>query len=531
MKKAHLLFIISVLLLQYACTLDGTSWDIDGKGPVLETSFDLSKAIPDQHLQYNTDSAIILNFYDTVYTINLDSIAYIPDSSYLYNINWTLPNFVLPPGTSLPPFIIKLRFGISDRLKLNAARINRGRLRVEIKSVIPRNISLNYSIPKATFYGNPLSFTEKISAAAPNDTTFFTTYINLKDYYVDLRGPNQNEYNVLYIYLTPSMDTTEAALPLTTGQFLFSANNALEKINPSYAQGYVVSAKDSVNSNMLDLGISRYIKSGLLDIDSIRLGITLNNTMGVDMRLKIDMLRSINDNTGQQVALTHPVIGTYINLQSAQNTFNPANPVIPYNYTLWLTPQNSNLDKLIENIPDRFRINALAEINPLANATADNNFFYTLFPPKFIVHALAPIKFSVYQLLFVDTLDNPVFDEIQIERFQSGEIRVLAENKFPIAVVLNIYTLDDNGTTTDTLFTQNIVLPAPVNASNRVEQAVSSQLSFPFNEQKVLHITQAKRILVKAKFNTVPNLQLLQMYSDYYLKLKVLADIKYRITL
>ncbi|MBW7936427.1 MAG: hypothetical protein H3C71_04615, partial [Flavobacteriales bacterium] len=205
MKKAHLLFLISVLLLQYACTLDGTSWDIDGKGPVLETSFDLSKAIPDQHLQYNTDSAIILNFYDTVYTINLDSIAYIPDSSYLYNINWTLPNFVLPPGASLPPFIIKLRFGISDRLKLNAARINRGRLRVEIKSVIPRNISLNYSIPKATFYGNPLSFTEKISAAAPNDTTFFTTYINLKDYYVDLRGPNQNEYNVLYIYLTPSM--------------------------------------------------------------------------------------------------------------------------------------------------------------------------------------------------------------------------------------------------------------------------------------------------------------------------------------
>lgn len=533
MKKtfSHLFFLFAIICIQCSCSLDGTSWDIDGKGPVLQTQFDLSQAIPDPHLQYAADSAIMLNFYDTVYTVDVDSIAYIPDSSYLFNITWTLPNINLQPGVSLPAFPIKIRFGIHERIKLNAARIKSGRLKIKIKSVIPRKINIQYNIPNATYYGIPFSLSETIPAASAGDTIVYSTQLNLKDYYVDLRGPNLNEYNVLYIYLTPTLNENEPALPLSTGQFLFSTENTLEKVNPFYAQGFVVPATDSINSNIIDLGTSRYIRSGILDIDSIRMGITLVNTMGVDMRLKIDKFRSINDATGQQIELTHPIINSFINLQTAQNTYNTTNPVLPYNYTLWLTPQNSNLDQLIENIPDRFRINSIAQINPMGDATADNNFFYTTVPPRFIFHIQAPVKFSVYQIQFIDTLDNPLFEEIEIEKFLSGEFRIIAENKFPLALAANIYTLDDAGLLTDTLFTQSLISPAPVNAANRVTFPLISNLLAPFNEAKIKNITSARRIVIKARFNSVPNLQLLQMYSDYYLKLKILADVKYRITL
>lgn len=514
-----------------SCTFIGTNWDIDGMGPVIETTFDLSQAIGDENLAYQPDSAVFINFNDTVYTIDLDSLAAVPDTFYLYNILWTFPNFTIQPGTALPAIPIKIKFGVSNRINMTAARIKSGMLRVKIRSVIPRNVTVQYTIPLATLNGTPFSLTETLPASAPGDTTVFERYIDLQNYYVDLRGPNQNEYNVLYLYFSPTFDANGDPFPVTTNQFLFSAENTLMKIKPFYAQGYVKPATESVNSNFLSLGTSKYIKGGLLDIDSVRLGVKFINTIGVDLRIRFDQIRSINDLTGVQKYLTHPIIGNYINLQMAQNLNNLNNPVQHYDYILWFTPQNSNLDQLIENIPDRLRMNALLEVNPLSNTTANNNFFYTNRPPKIAVTLQAPLKFSVYQLQFVDTIMNPVFDELQLDRFQSGTFTLVAENKFPLGFSLQLYPLNNVGIPIDTLLADNFVAPAPVNANLRVEQPITSTLTLPFDENKVQNIKQAERMLLRARFTTVPNLQLLQMYSDYYLRLKLLADVKYRVVL
>lgn len=532
MRKLYFISItVAIACLLHSCTLSGTSWDLDGTGPVMETTFDLSQAIGDENLAYQPDSAVFINFNDTVYTIDLDSLASVPDTSYLYNILWTLPNFTIPPGSTLPAFPIKIKFGVSDRLNMTAARIKSGKLRVKIRSVIPRNVTIQYTMPLATLNGIPFSLTETLQAAAPGDTTIFERFIDLQNYYVDLRGPNQNEYNVLYLYFSPTFDAAGDPLPVTNNQFLFSAENTLMKIKPFYAQGSVKPATESINSNFLSLGTSKYIKGGLLDIDSVRLGVKLINTMGVDMRIQFDQIRSINDLTGVQKYLTHPIIGNYINLQMAQNLNNLNNPVQHYDYTLWFTPQNSNLDELIENIPDRLRMNAMLEVNPLGNATANNHFFYVTHPPKIAVTLQAPLKFSVYQVFFVDTLTNPLFDEIQLDRFLSGTFTLIAENKFPLGFALQLYPLNDAGLPTDTLLANNVVAPAPVNANLRVEQPLTSTLTLPFDETKAQHIKLAEKILIKARFSSVPNLQLLQMYSDYYLRLKLLAEVKYQVVL
>ena len=526
------LFLLALLTISFhSCTLSGTSWDLDGTGPVMETTFNLSQAIGDENLAYQPDSAVFINFNDTVYTIDLDSLAQVPDTTYLYTFKWTLPNFSIPPGTTLPPIPIKIKFGLGNRLNLTAVRIKSGKLKIKICSLIPRNLSIQFSIPDATYYGTPFSTSETIQAAPSGDTTVLEKIIDLTNYYIDLRGSNQNEYNVIYLYISPTIDPNAEPLPVVNNQVLFSIENKLLKVKPFYGQGYVKNFTESINSNFLYTGISKFIKGGLLDIDSVRLGVKLINTMGVDMRIRFDQIRSINDLTGVQKYLTHPMIGNYINLQMAQNLFNPDNPVQHYDYTLWFTPQNSNLDQLIENIPDRLRMNALLEVNPLNNTTANNNFFYTTRPPQIAVSLQAPLKFSVYQLRFVDTLTNPLFDEIQLDRFLSGTFTLIAENKFPLGFALQLYPLNDAGLPTDTLLANNVVAPAPVNANLRVEQPLTSTLTLPFDETKAQQIKLAKKILLKARFTSVPNLQLLQMYSDYYLRLKLLADVKYRVVL
>lgn len=531
MNLQYIFLIIFFITIQFSCTTSGTSWDLEGTGPVLETTLTLSQAIGDENIEYQPDSAVFINFNDTVYTFNFDSIISIPDTNYKYIQNWPLPNFVIPGGVPLPPFPIKIKFGLGNRLNLTAVRIKSGKIKFTLKSVIPRDMSVEFFSPYATLNGNPLTFTENISAALPNDTSYFEKIIDLSGYFIDLRGANQNEYNVLYFYITPTLDANAPSFPVTANQFLFSIDNKLLKIKPSYAEGAVKPSTEAVNTNILTIGLSKFIKGGLLDVDSFRLGVKLINTLGVDLRARIDQIRSINDMTGSQKYLTHPMIGNYINLQMAQNLYNEANPVLHYDYTVWFTPQNSNIDQLVENIPDRIRMNAVLEVNPLANTTANNNFLYTSHPPKIALYIRGPLKFSVNQLYFVDTLNNPVFDEIQLDRFLSGMFTIKAENKFPIGFSIQAFTLNDAGIPVDSMFADNVVLPAPVNANYRVEQPITSYLNIPFDHTKAQIIKSSEKLLIKAKFTSVPDLQLLQMYSDYYLKLKLLADIKYRVVL
>lgn len=526
----NILVIIYGIFL-FSCTTTGTSWDLEGTAPVIETTIDLSKAIGDDKLAYQPDSAVHLNFYDTLYTFNYDSIIKIPDTSYVYSFNWPLPSFTIPVGLPLPPFPVRLKFSVGNRIKLTNVQLESGKLIIKIRSVIPRKVIANFSSPYAILNGNSIAFDENIDAALSGDTVTLVKVIDLSGYSIDLRGINQNEYNVFYFYVTLTINPESMPLPVTANQFLFSVENKLFKIKPSFAQGYVNNSTETINTNFLKTGISKFIKGGLLDIDSVRLGVKLINTLGVDLRVRIDQIRSINDLTGVQKYLNHPIIGNYINLQMAQNTNNPVNPVQHYDYTIWFTPQNSNLDQLIENIPDRFRMNALLEVNPLSSYTANNNFLYVKYPPKIAVTIKAPLKFSVNQLHFVDTIGNPVFDEIQLDRFLSGQFKIKAENKFPIGFSLKAFTLNDAGVPIDSMFADNVVLPAPVNANYRVEQPIVSYLTFPFDQNKAQSIKSSKKLLIEAKFTSVPDYQLLQMYSDYYLRLKLIADVNYRVIL
>lgn len=518
-----------------SCTTSGTSWDLDATGPVVETTFDLSQAIGIENLAFQPDSAVFISFNDTVYTIDLDTLAVVPDTSYLFDFKWTLPSFTIDSniGFTLPPYTVKIKFGVSNRFNITAVRIKSGNLRVKFQSFIPRDLDIQFSIPQATLDGVPFQTTESIQAATSVGFSTFEKIIDLKNYYLDLRGPNLNEYNVIYLYVTPTVKPAGNPINLINNQILFSITNDILKVKINYGEGYVKPANENINSNFLSLGTSKFIKGGILDIDSLRLGVKLINTMGVDMRVRFDQIRSINDRTGVQKYLSHPIIGNYINLQMAQNLHNPTNPVQHYDYTVWFTPQNSNLDELVENIPDRFRMNLLLDINPLANSTANNNFFYTTQPPKIAIDLKAPLKFSVNQLQFVDTITNPLFDEIQLDRFQSGTFTLIAENKFPIGLKIQLYPLNENGISTDSLFsdTDNTVAPAPVNILFRVEQPYTSTLTIPFDEMKAQNIKHSQKLLIKAQFTTVPHLQLLQMYSDYYLRLKLLADVTYRVVL
>jgi len=53
-------------------------------------------------------------------------------------------------------------------------------------------------------------------------------------------------------------------------------------------------------------------------------------------------------------------------------------------------------------------------------------------------------------------------------------------------------------------------------------------LDIPVDDEKMILFEQAKKALVKIVFSTKPNNQIMTIYSDYQINLKLVGDITYR---
>jgi hypothetical protein len=88
--------------------------------------------------------------------------------------------------------------------------------------------------------------------------------------------------------------------------------------------------------------------------------------------------------------------------------------------------------------------------------------------------------------------------------------------------------LDGNNNAIDAILVPGIIAPAPM-SSFRATGKQRSKLVIPVDEARKNRILDAPRILIKASLNTSAYPQILQIYSDYSLDLKLIADAKYHI--
>ena len=114
---------------------------------------------------------------------------------------------------------------------------------------------------------------------------------------------------------------------------------------------------------------------------------------------------------------------------------------------------------------------------------------------------------------------------------QSGELRIIATNGFPFDLSVKGYLLDENKQLIDSLLTEDLVAAADVNTNLKVEVPRRSTLSVSINSARKENLDQTRFIVLKARINTKPEDILLPMYADYRLKLQLIGDGIYRVSL
>lgn len=532
MKKILSLQLIIWAILLSACTTKGTSWDVDAYAPVAETTMDLTNIIGDQNVQALSDSALWLNIDATAYTFDLDSLAQFPTFEAPFVYVWPSFGVTVPAGSSLPPIESPIDLAATG-FELREVKLKSGKLKLSMKSTNSQRLIFTYSIPVASKGGVSFSFTDTIPGlAAGEDTVFYYNEFDVADYTIITTGPGNDELNTFSANIAISSIAGDPDMPIVTGQVLFSLNNRMENIVPEYGKGYLGQYDFSQNNSTGYIDVMKSFRSGLIDVEQLSLNLVVHNTIGADLRFKPIYLKAINSNSGSFINLTHPGMGNTVNINRAFETGNILNPINQVYYTYSFNSGNSNIESIVELLPDQIDFSADMKLNPYGNIGGYTDFYYTDYPAHIQMQLQAPLKFSINQLLFVDTMSNPFANLDIIDNINDGQFVIRAENKFPISFNLQLFTLDATGATTDSLMVNDLIQAASVNAFNRVTTPTTTELIATVDATKINHLKSATNIRIKGLFNTIPaSAGRLQMYSDYYLKIKLIADIKYHIVL
>lgn len=526
MKKLYTIAFAGILFS--GCGLNGPSWDVDVVAPTLETTLTASNLIGEGNVTSDPDGKLFLDMTQDVYTLEVDTLSEIEDVKSATVVSWLLGNFTIQPGTALPPQSYSLNLDLAGA-QLTYASVRNGVLQLTIKSLIPAKVHFTYDIPAAEKNGIPFTFSDFIPASNGTDTVVYTKAFSIANYNLQLTG-NGSQFNRINFLVTPTIDNNSSAFNVSNGQFLFLVENSLVSLQPSYIKGYFGQLDLITSSGNTEIDFMKKLVSGTIDLPEVTMDLQFYNYLGANLRIRPNQFVSYNSKTQQSVILSHPSIGNSVNVDRAtySNTYPPVTPFIEI---LHFDAQNSNLEAFMENLPDQVNYDFEANLNPYGNLSGNNDFFYTLFPPKIAMHIQAPLKASIQNLVFADTLDYNLTDATLLDNFLSGEFRVLVTNEMPMELGLNIYLLDDSQTIIDSLFSEDLIAAPPVAGNGVVLAPVSGILHFPISEEKITNLKQAQKILIKARILTKPGTVQPHLTLQNKLHLKIIADVKYHVDL
>jgi len=194
-----------------------------------------------------------------------------------------------------------------------------------------------------------------------------------------------------------------------------------------------------------------------------------------------------------------------------------------------LNTTNSNIDELIEVLPDKLVYEGDLIINPLGNISGSNDFFYKAYPLKANLNIEMPLSLVANNLTLADTVDFNL-DSENVEDIIEGSLLINADNGYPFDAVFKLELLDQNDQVSKEMtLINNTIAAAPVNSQLKVEAPRFSILTLPLSAADITTLTLAKKMKITVAFTTTEQPQHLKIYSDYKIDITIVGDFSYQV--
>jgi len=528
MRKVAFL-VCFILLSLFSCRkeLEKPSWDTEILAPLVNASLDITNILPDSILQVNLDSSLKIAYSNDIYKLSMYTLFKIPDTAIHNGYTIPFPVTLNPGDVVINNNSTETTYALQG-VELRTATIKSGYVRYTIKSYIKEVTDFVYSIPSAKLNNIPFSINISVPAAVGSSPGIFTKVYDLSGYTFNLTGISNTKVNTLYTTLTASISPSGQSVLVNPSDSLI-IDNIFYDIVPYYAKGYFGQNIFNVGPSQSAFTMFNRIVDGSVDLEDINFNLTIENPIGMDARVFINNLSSINTRTGNTVNLNNSIIGSPINVNRA--TESGGNVFSTY-ATFPLTVSNSNIKNMIENLPDQFGYIMEVNTNPLGNVSGSNDFIYSDKLLNARLDMEIPLSFIASNLILADTFNLSLSNNNSIQNIHSGTVTLFANNGFPFDAAMQFYLLDDNDVVADSLLGYaNTIDEAPINQSNRVIAKKLTKIVVPLSESRMDLLYKSKKILLKIKFNTSNQPQYMKIYSDYTIDIKLVGDFNYTIQL
>ena len=477
-----------------SCKREKAEWDTDWQLPLVEDSLTLEQLVGDSILTVNS------GFYElsidrTVFSLKLSDIVEIPDTTVHHSYAINLNSFNVSPGFSFVNDVQEHEMAMGD-VQLKAIKVKAGGIKLRVESPVPTKTIFTVQLPGVTKNGQTLTQTFEVPAGTLANPSAISDYVDLTDYSLDLRGENAQSYNRLQSVLQVKSDPDGPSVTITNQDSLrFSFT--MDDITLSYVRGYFGSQtySDTITQHIDALNS---ILSGTVDLDAASLGLTIENGLKVNGKIMLTTLQNTNYE-GNTVGLTHPQIGTWVNVNAATGT---GSTLQPSTTNLTFDGNNSNLEQYLENHGGENRVGFQMKINPWGNVSGGWDEIYDEHPLDVKLTGNLPLNIGLDNLILQDTFDFSLNQNFDVTHVESGIIWLKATNAFPMQGDVELYFLNNSGMVIAQLDADNSIASSVYGTLVNSILQKDSYVQIPCSESVVQQLNSASKVILKVRLNT-----------------------------
>lgn len=528
MKKLCLLFFCCSVVF-YSCRKEAEhpSWDTEILAPIVNASLNLNHLLPGSVLQSNADSSMKIVYEGDIYKISMDTLFSIQDTTIVKSFNIPFQYKFGPGDDVIVNNVSETTYNLGGP-QLRSVIIKQGFVNFKVSSLIEEKTDFVYKIPCATLGGIPFQVNVVVPAAVGNTPGEYNHTYDLSGYTISLTGIANNKINTIYTSFSAGINDQGDSV-LVSPSDLLTVTNTFSDMLPYYAKGYFGTNTLDIGPAFTDFTMFNRIVDGTIQLEDVNFDLKLENPIGMDARVYINNLASINTRTGNSINLVNSIIGSPININRASES---GTTVYPTYANFPLTTSNSNIKPMMENLPNKFGYSLQIVTNPLGNVSGSNDFIYADKLLKATMSMEIPLSLIATNLTLEDTLDLNIQTSEGSQNIHSGTLTLYAKNGFPFDASVQLYMLDENNNVSDSLYTStNTISQALLNSNLRVIAKKPTKLVTPVSENKMKLLYNTKKVKLKVKFNTASQSQYIKIYSDYSIDIQLIGDINYTIQL
>jgi len=495
MKRILYILALGLVGSLASCKREKAEWDTDWQLPLVEDSLTLEQLVGDSILTVSS------GFYElsldrTVFSLKLSDVVEIPDTTVRHSYAISLSSFSVSPGFSVVNNDAQEHEISMGDVQLKAIKVKAGGIKLLVESPIPTKTIFTVQLPGVTKNGQTLTQSFEVPAGTLSNPSAVSDYVDLTGYSIDLRGEDAQSYNKLRSVLQVKSDPDGPTVTVTNQDSLrFSFT--MDDITLSYVRGYFGSQtySDTITQNIEALNS---ILSGNIDLDAATLGLTVENGLKVNGKIMLTTLKNTNYE-GNTVSLTHPQIGSWINVNSATGT---GSSLQPSTTSLIFDGTNSNLEQYLENHGGENRVGFQMKINPWGNVSGGWDEIYDEHPLNVKLNGDLPLNIGLENLILQDTFDFSLNQNFDATHVESGIIWLKATNAFPMQGDVELFFLNSSGTIIAQLSADNAIASSVYGTLVNSILQKDSYVQIPCSESDVVQLNSASKVILKVRLNT-----------------------------